>query len=773
MNHMQSILISSAFLATLSGCADSAKETATENSSFDIPEDGTPVVLDWSKGETFHLAASYRRTAAKTKEAPVDFDDALAGDAIPSFDEDWSEDVVWTYQVVESDFVPDADDELFRYAATDKGIEPLAVIKASLEPTLNIDGALLESDPIVYMVFREDRDRMVGLVTFVNVNGERQERAYSASEMDRAWSNLSQSMLTKAPTYLAPYSARWGDDTRRLENGSEVTSVSVDEATTDVYYTDEMGGAMVVSRYEAGQPWPTWTTTGNVDVRMLSTNDVDGMRYGAGDVMAMPDSSNFDYRAALQTSIDIDSALKLDIAQLESGEITAEVPQEYKPWAGSWWALRKGQLVWGYGGRATFSGEIRAEVDPIKKEMDKLSEKIRDMDDDDSERESTRDEYVENQKELVEILKTFYNGLLQGLDNGKIVIADGKITKDAVEAEDGEEGEGEAGWSYDLNVLSPMDKYAVSQYLEGNTYPNPFLISAWEILNSYNPGGESWWGHCNGWAAAAILTHEPREAVPFEEDGVELEFTTADVKGLLTESHYGVHSQFYGSRYNGEDDDVSDLSPKAFHQLIAFFIDEMGVPMVFDTTATEAVWNFPAYGYTLTVKDETSPDQASLVNVNTASKEELAALPGMGDVIAGRIVDHRYINGPFQDVEELKALEGVGDERYAEFKDLVTVEAFARQFRVTARVTLTTDSVGETHIDGDEPRNFQDSWSYTLKTTEDGLVVGGEWDNEKDHPDFAWIPYHNTTRRENGGSENPFLGYGDLLDVIGDEIERR
>ena len=77
------------------------------------------------------------------------------------------------------------------------------------------------------------------------------------------------------------------------------------------------------------------------------------------------------------------------------------------------------------------------------------------------------------------------------------------------------------------------------------------------------------------------------------------------------------------------------------------------------------------------------------------------------------------------------------------------------QLDVTATVTLTTDSVGETHIDGDEPRNFTDVFRYSIKTDDEGLVVGGEWKNDKDHPDFAWIPYHNTTRRETGGSENP------------------
>ena len=771
MTRIQSFLTSAALAATLSACGT---ETAIET-----PEDGTPVTMDWSKGETFYLATSYRRTAVKTEENPVNMAAAFNGTAIPSFGESWTEDIIWTYQVVESNFVPSADDELFRFAATDTGVEALAVIKASLDEGLNADASMLEADPVVYMVFREDRDRMVGLVTFVNVDGEREERAYSASELERSWSTLSQSMLTKAPTYLAPFSARWGNDERRLENGAEVTSVKVDETTTDVYYTDEMGGGMVVSRYEAGQPWPTWTTSGNVDVRMLSAADVDDLRFTVEAVAARPENSHFDYREALRTSIDIDAALKIDLEAFVQGDVEAEVAQEYKPWAGSWWSLRKGLLVWGYGGRPTFSGEIKDQVDPIKKEMDELSEKLRKMEDDDEDRESTIETYREKQSELVEILKEFYNGLLADLDAGKVIIADGKITKAAEPAPEGEDANAEdaeapdEGWSYELNKLSPMDKYAVAQYLEGNTYPNPFLISGWEILNSYNPAGESWWGHCNGWAAAAILTNEPRESVTFDQGDVEIEFTTADQKGLLTESHYGVHSQFYGERYNDEEDDVSDLSPKAFHKLVSFFIDELGVPMVFDTTATEAVWNFPAYGYKMDVTETTDPARESLVNVNTATKAELAALPGMGDAIAERIVEHRYYNGAFQSLDELKEIEGVGEERFADFKDLVTVEVYARSFDVTATVTLTTDSVGETHIDGDEPRNFTDVFRYSIKTDDEGLVVGGEWKNDKDHPDFAWIPYHNTTRRETGGSENPFLAYGSLLDVIGDDIERK
>ena len=54
---------------------------------------------------------------------------------------------------------------------------------------------------------------------------------------------------------------------------------------------------------------------------------------------------------------------------------------------------------------------------------------------------------------------------------------------------------------------------------------------------------------------------------------------------------------------------------------MTFFIDELGVPMVFDTTATEAVWNFPAYGYKMDVEETTDENEATKVNVNTADAE--------------------------------------------------------------------------------------------------------------------------------------------------------
>lgn len=62
-----------------------------------------------------------------------------------------------------------------------------------------------------------------------------------------------------------------------------------------------------------------------------------------------------------------------------------------------------------------------------------------------------------------------------------------------------------------------------------------------------------------------------------------------------------------------------------------------------------------------------------LVNVNTATPAELETLPGIGEVIAQAIVDHRSENGPFTSVEQLLDVSGIGDATLENIRELVTV----------------------------------------------------------------------------------------------------
>jgi competence protein ComEA len=61
------------------------------------------------------------------------------------------------------------------------------------------------------------------------------------------------------------------------------------------------------------------------------------------------------------------------------------------------------------------------------------------------------------------------------------------------------------------------------------------------------------------------------------------------------------------------------------------------------------------------------------VNINTASKEELNALPGIGPVKAEAIIKYRQEKGPFKSVDELKNVYGIGDKLFARLKSEISV----------------------------------------------------------------------------------------------------
>jgi competence protein ComEA len=61
------------------------------------------------------------------------------------------------------------------------------------------------------------------------------------------------------------------------------------------------------------------------------------------------------------------------------------------------------------------------------------------------------------------------------------------------------------------------------------------------------------------------------------------------------------------------------------------------------------------------------------VNLNTATLADLDGLPGVGPVLAQRILDARDAQGGFKSVGDLRKVDGIGDARFSQLKDLVTV----------------------------------------------------------------------------------------------------
>lgn len=76
--------------------------------------------------------------------------------------------------------------------------------------------------------------------------------------------------------------------------------------------------------------------------------------------------------------------------------------------------------------------------------------------------------------------------------------------------------------------------------------------------------------------------------------------------------------------------------------------------------------------YALLAADEGGEAKTKL-NINTATLEELIALPKVGKRDAKKIIEYRVKNGGFKSIEEIKDVRGIGPRTFDEIKDLIAV----------------------------------------------------------------------------------------------------
>ena len=69
-----------------------------------------------------------------------------------------------------------------------------------------------------------------------------------------------------------------------------------------------------------------------------------------------------------------------------------------------------------------------------------------------------------------------------------------------------------------------------------------------------------------------------------------------------------------------------------------------------------------------------SQQDSTRININTASAAELEKLPGVGRVLAERIIEHREQYGPFRRPEHLIIVRGISDRRFRALRELISVE---------------------------------------------------------------------------------------------------
>jgi competence protein ComEA len=97
--------------------------------------------------------------------------------------------------------------------------------------------------------------------------------------------------------------------------------------------------------------------------------------------------------------------------------------------------------------------------------------------------------------------------------------------------------------------------------------------------------------------------------------------------------------------------------------------EKVVVPMKFlNASQPFASWMMPG------VPNASASAGIGKINLNTANQVELENLPGIGEVLAGRIIDYRTQQGFFRTIEDVKEVSGIGDKRFEAIRELITVE---------------------------------------------------------------------------------------------------
>jgi hypothetical protein len=119
-----------------------------------------------------------------------------------------------------------------------------------------------------------------------------------------------------------------------------------------------------------------------------------------------------------------------------------------------------------------------------------------------------------------------------------------------------------------------------------------------ERLRKHSPDAECWWGYCHAWAAASVLEPEPTADRLIRVGNRQMRFTVGDQKALLSVCYDEAPADFHGQRFNDpEIHDLQDLAPEVLWGHLQFYIRDNNTPVILDTEAGQAVWNYPAFAY--------------------------------------------------------------------------------------------------------------------------------------------------------------------------------
>ena len=312
-----------------------------------------------------------------------------------------------------------------------------------------------------------------------------------------------------------------------------------------------------------------------------------------------------------------------------------------------------------------------------------------------------------------------------------------------------------------LGGTNGPDKDGLTPTLALDAYDNAFYggtptASVWERAHHNEP--VSWYGHCNGFSAAAARHRNPggpswkpvKRPVGCSNNCIE--FSPMQIRALMAEVYMNSISRFVGGhrcekkkeelntrpqdRVNPEVmDECEDPDPGTMHLAVLNWLARKKEVMVADFNADNEVWNYPLYK--ISYRYEPSPGGGKKWN-------------------------------------EAEVMSAINSSVYNSYVYNTAAKAFAVvSMRLSyAKATDETTNVPEATL---EPKLIHRSLRYVLELDDNERIIGGEWlytldDNgapvvEVKHPDFLWIPFEPGKPAGNRTGGNPHVDTEEVLSM--------
>jgi competence ComEA-like helix-hairpin-helix protein len=134
----------------------------------------------------------------------------------------------------------------------------------------------------------------------------------------------------------------------------------------------------------------------------------------------------------------------------------------------------------------------------------------------------------------------------------------------------------------------------------------------------------------------------------------------------------------YSGWKNPEDHDYSEPDRKFETQIKSAFDDPDNSK--FSNEQQQKIRELKLFADSLSVLKESTTQTPSIlkpgtkININTAYAGDLQLLPGIGEVMAERIVEYRERSGGFKNTDELKKVKGIGVKKFEKIREYITIE---------------------------------------------------------------------------------------------------